>query len=90
MDYDVISAALRSHVGRIVAFVLTPILLPLVGAGSVWAQDAIGVNLDPNEVVAYVVAVVAGCALVAFKWLENRGRFELVAAETQKLHDAGA
>jgi len=89
MDYDVISAALKSQIGRVVAFVLTPVLLPIVGAVSVWAQDAVGINLDPTAVVAYVVAVVGGCALVAFKWLENRGRFELVAVEAQKLHDAG-
>lgn len=80
----------RSHIGRIVTFVLTPILLPLVGAGAVWAQDVIGIDLDPAQVTAYVGAVVIGLAIVVYKWLANRGDWErIIVQQVQQLHAEG-
>lgn len=90
MPYDVISAALQSYIGRIVAFVLTPILLPAVGAISVWMQNSIGIDLPVEAVVGYTISTTIGVALVIYKWLENRGRFEIAAAQVVKLHDEGA
>lgn len=46
---------IEKYIGRIVAFVLTPMLLPLVGAAAVWAQDALGVDLNAGQVTGFVV-----------------------------------
>jgi sulfite exporter TauE/SafE len=80
-----------NNVGRIVAFVLTPILLPGVGAVAFWLQNVIGIDLQQYTAVAvgFVVSVVTGCALVAYKWLENRGAWEKGVAELEALYHAG-
>lgn len=82
---DVIS----SNIGRVVTFVVTPILLPIVALGSVWLQDNLGINLDPTETVAYIGTVVSGLSLVIFKWLSNRGEWEKTVATIEKLHEEG-
>jgi uncharacterized membrane protein YeaQ/YmgE (transglycosylase-associated protein family) len=76
---------LQSNVGRYVAFLLTPILLPLVGAVAFWLQDALGVDMDPVAVTGFLVAVIGGLAAVLVTWLRNRGKFESAAAETLTL-----
>jgi hypothetical protein len=84
---------LQSNIGRYVAFVLTPILLPLVGATAVWAQDKIGLDIQAYggvpAVVGFIVSVVAGTAAVLLTWLRNRGKFEVQAAESATLLKAG-
>jgi hypothetical protein len=89
MDMDQLDDVVRSNIGRIVAFVLTPLLLPLVAVGTAWLQRVIGVGLDPAEVVGVVVATTTGVAAVAYKWLHNRGEFERLVLEVHKLYDAG-
>jgi hypothetical protein len=80
---------IRSNIGRVVAFVVTPILLPVVGAFAVWLQDVAGINLNPTETTAYIAAVVAGVGLVAYKWLANRGEWERAVVTVKELHDMG-
>lgn len=80
---------LDQYIGRVVAFVLTPILLPVTGAVANWVQDAAGLDLDGGALAAYVVAVVAGVALAAFKWLANRGEWEKAVEELEALYNAG-
>lgn len=86
---DEFNRVISSNIGRIVAFVLTPILLPVIGAIAYWLQDKLGVNLDPQEAVAYIVTVVGGVAAVIFKWLSNRGEWETTIATIEQLHAAG-
>lgn len=80
---------MEQYIGRIVAFVLTPLLLTVVTPLAVWAQAQLGINLNPAEVVAYIVTVGTGIALVAYKWLHNRGEFEKGVHLIEHLHDAG-
>lgn len=80
---------MEQYIGRIVAFVLTPILLTVVTPLAVWAQAKLGVHLDPAEVVAYIVTIGTGIALVAYKWLHNRGEFEKGVQLLENLHAAG-
>jgi uncharacterized membrane protein YeaQ/YmgE (transglycosylase-associated protein family) len=81
--------SLQSNIGRYVAFLLTPLLLPLVGAAAFWLQDALGVDMDPVAVTGFLVAVVGGLAAVLVTWLRNRGGHERAAAETLALLKAG-
>jgi hypothetical protein len=80
----------NNYIGRIVAFVLTPILVPAVTAVAAWAQDAIGINLDGAQLTAYVIAVATGLAVVAATWLRNNGTWEVASAELIKLHELGS
>jgi hypothetical protein len=82
---------LQSNIGRWVTFILTPILLPLVGAAAYWLQDVVGVNLkaDPAVVTAYIVAVVGGLAAMVVTWLRNRGNHERQALEALTVMKAG-
>jgi hypothetical protein len=79
----------QSNVGRVVAFVFTPILLPVVGGLAFWLQKVIGIHMDPAEATGYIVAIVAGAGLTAYKWVHNRGEFEKAALEVHKLYEAG-
>jgi hypothetical protein len=81
--------AIRSNIGRVVAFVLTPILLPVTTIVANWLQDAAGLDLNGGDLAAYLVAIAVGVALAAFQWLRNRGEWERATMEVHKLYDAG-
>lgn len=87
MDDSTVGNAFESQIGKIVAFVLTPILAPLVGALAFWLQDKLGINMDPAVAVGYIVTVVSAVAVAAGTWLHNRGKWEATVAETAALHD---
>lgn len=87
MNFDEL---VNNNIGRIVAFVLTPILIPTATAVAAWLQDALGINLSGAELTAYVVAVAAGLSVIAATWLRNRGQWEIAQAELIKLHELGA
>lgn len=79
MNIDVLknlAKALESKIARYVALILTPILLPLIGAAAIWLEKNIGVHVDPVVATGYVVTVVGGVALAIYKWLEGRAHFE--------------
>jgi cell division inhibitor SulA len=80
----VLLTSLQSNVGRYVAFILTPILLPLVGAAAYWLQNVVGIDMQDHvaAVTAFIVATVGGLAGVIITWLRNRGLHETAAAET--------
>jgi|SRR3954465_2611247 anti-sigma factor RsiW len=80
---------ITSQIGRLVAFVLTPILLPVAAVVANWAQDALGLDLNGADLTAYVVTVVAGVALGAWQWLKNRGEWEKAVEVVGKYHDSG-
>jgi hypothetical protein len=80
---------LDNYIGRIVAFVLTPILLPLMGALAFWLQDVAGVDMDPEVATGFVVSVVVGLALAVWQWLKNRGNWETQAENVLASLDAG-
>lgn len=79
----------EAYIGRIVAGVVTPLLLPLAGAFAIWVNKATGLDLDGAELTAYVGTVVTGVAAVGYKWLSNRGEYEKLKLELEKLYEAG-
>ena len=78
-----------SSIGRLVAFVLTPILIPVATGVAAWIQNVVGIDLTGDQLTAYVVAVATGLAIVVATWLRNRGQWEIAQAELQKLHALG-
>lgn len=92
-QFQALLDSLQSNVGRYVAFVLTPILLPVTGAVALWAQDKIGVDVQQYggvaAVVGFEVTVVGGAAGALITWLRNRGNHERAAVETLTLLKAG-
>lgn len=88
---SLLDTVINNNIGRVVAFIVTPILLPLVGAGSFWLQDAIGIDLQQytGAAIAFVVAVIVGVALAIFKWLEGLGLWQKAIAELHTLYEAG-
>lgn len=84
---------LQSNIGRYVTFVLTPLLLPLVGAGGLWLQSKIGFDIQQYggapAVVGFIVSTVAGTAGAILLWLRNRGNHERGAVESLVLLKAG-
>jgi hypothetical protein len=81
--------AIKSQIGRLVAFVLTPILLPLSAAVANWMQDVLGLNLNGADLTAFVISVVVGVALAIYKWLSNRGEWERVMTWLTQSHLLG-
>jgi hypothetical protein len=85
-----IDAVLRSTISRLVA-VLVPVLSGVLGAGLLWLQNAVGIDLqvDPAVAAAFIGTIVLGGCLVGLKWLEGRAQFEAAALELKKLHELG-
>lgn len=79
----------NNYISRIVAFVLTPILLPLAASVANWLQDVLGLNLAGADLTAFVIAVVVGAALTAFQWLRGRVKWEVALAELEHLKSLG-
>jgi hypothetical protein len=89
MDWqDTFEQVMTSTIGRLVA-AGPALLLPVFGAVSFWLQDKLGINMDPAVAVAFVTTIVTGAALLAWKWLDNRGKFERIVTEMHKLYEAG-
>lgn len=86
---DTVNDVVTSQIGRVVTFVVTPILLPVVGALAFWLQNKIGIDMNPTEATAYIAAIVTGGAGVIWKWLHNRGEYERSVIELHKLYEAG-
>jgi uncharacterized membrane protein YeaQ/YmgE (transglycosylase-associated protein family) len=81
--------AITSYIGRIVAFVLTPLLLPITAVVANWLQDALGVNLNGGALAAFLVSVVVGVALAIWQWLRGRVQWERLATELVHLRETG-
>lgn len=84
-----LTKVLESNIGRIVAGLVLPLLLPITGAFAAWLQDAAGVDLDGAALASYVAAVVVGVALAGYKWLANRGEFEQAVVQTTLWQEEG-
>ena len=67
-------------IGRVVL-----IATPLLTAGAAWvaglvARHVPGVTLDQTQIVSFMIAIVAVCAGLAWKWLQGWQQHELLVA----------
>lgn len=69
------------YVGRIVAFVVTPITAGITAWLVPWAAEHLPghPNLDGENLTLLAVAGVVAVGGAAYKWLDNRGKHELQA-----------
>ncbi len=85
---DPVDDAVNSVIGR-VAVVLVSLAAPVIAVFCAWAQDKIGINLDPTEVATLVGTTVAGIIALGYKWIHNRGEYERLVLELEKVYAAG-
>ena len=62
-----------SFIGRYVAFLILPFATALSTLVATKAKAWFGIDLDPAEVIAFVISIAGGIAV----WLYNRGRYEV-------------
>ena len=77
------------YIGR-VTVALTALLLPFAVTFANWVLDNTGVDLPSKDITFILVAVTLGLGAVVYKWLHNRGEYERVVLELEKLYEAGA
>jgi hypothetical protein len=70
----------NSNIGRWVAFLLGPLALLFGGFVAAKAKSWFNYDLAPAEAAAYFLTIVGGIAALLFKWLHNRGKYELAKA----------
>lgn len=82
---------LSEYTGRIVAFIVTPIVTALTGVFTIWATKHIpNVHLDAQEISNIAIASVVAVGAAAYKWLENRGKHEQLVTINSQQPPAGA
>lgn len=85
---------LQTNVLRLIAVRVIPLIMAsgVVTGGLAWLQDAVGIDLDPAVLTAYVVATMAGVVAVAFAYVKNHGGAAYIGAallELAKVQEAG-
>lgn len=86
MDLD---AIFRSYIGRVVAFVLTPLLAVAAAPAVNAVNEVLGTGFSDQQLSNIAIATVVGIAAVAWQWLRNRGHWEATVLEVEKLYEAG-
>lgn len=86
MDLDTL---FRNYIGRIVAFVVAPLLAVAAPPVVNFANSILGTEFTDQQLSNIAIATVVGVALVVWQWLRNRGQWETAALELEKLYEAG-
>jgi hypothetical protein len=81
--------AIESQIGKIVAGVVIPLVLPLGTSLAYGLQKWFGIHLTGATLTGYLAAIAAGIAITGYKWLENRGSWERAVLEVAHFYDAG-
>ena len=83
----------HTYIGRVVAFVLVPVLTSLSITVVPWLNEVLGTDLTTDQVANAVLAVIVGQILLGWQWLRNRGNWEIadkVQSEIQSAYDLGS
>jgi hypothetical protein len=86
---DQIEKVFKSYIGRVVAFVLAPLLAIAVPPLTVAVNNVLGTGFSDGEIATVAIAAVVGVALAVFQWLRNLGNWEAKAQEAYMLYRAG-
>lgn len=71
---------LQSNISRWVTFLFGPLAIAAGGFVAVKAKSWFGYDLAPAEATAYMLGIVGGVSALIFKWLHNRGQYEIAKA----------
>jgi protein-S-isoprenylcysteine O-methyltransferase Ste14 len=86
MDLD---SLFHSYIGRIVAFILAPLLALAVPPLVELVNDVLGTDFSDQQITYIAIATVVGVALVLWQWLRNRGDWEKSVLEVEKIFEVG-
>lgn len=86
---DTVNDVVTSQIGRVVTFLLAPLLLTAVPPVTNAVNEVFGLGFTDQQISNVVIAIVIGLALVVYKWLSNRGAYERTIVELHKLYEAG-
>lgn len=86
---DMLDSVFKSYIGRIVAFVLAPVLLVAVPPVTNAINEVLGTGYSDQQISNVAIATVVGLAIVIWQWLRNRGNWEKQLAELKALYEAG-
>ena len=87
---DKLGEVFTANIGRVVTFVLTPILVVAVPPVTNALNEVLGTGFSDQQISNIAIATVVGLALVVWRWLGNRGNWENKLAELHMLYEAGA
>jgi hypothetical protein len=85
-----INTGIGRYVSKGVAFVLTPLLLPLMTSLAYGIQKWFGLKLDAAQLTGYLTAIAAGIGLTAYKWISNRGEWERTVLQLSQWYKLGS
>lgn len=85
-----INTGIGQYVSRAVAFVVTPLLLPLMTSLAYGIQKWFGLNLDAAQLTGYLAAIAGGIGLTAYKWIANRGEWERTVLQLSQWYKFGS
>jgi hypothetical protein len=86
---DRLSEVFTANIGRVVAFLLTPLLAVAVPPVVQGANEVLGTAYTDQQLSNVAIATVVGIAIVIWQWLRNRGKWEEKLAELEALYEAG-
>lgn len=70
----------QSNISRWVTFLFGPLAIAAGGFVAVKAKSWFGYDLAPAEATAYLLGIVGGISALVYKWLHNRGQYEIAKA----------
>lgn len=80
----------KQYIGRFVAWALAPVLLVAVPPVVHALNSALGTHFSNQQLSNIAIAIVVGLALVLYKWLHNRGKWENFLAWLEHVEKTGA
>lgn len=67
------------YIGRLVVL-LSPVFGSVAVAIANWVQDAIGADLDETQLTVFLTGVFVAVSGIVYRWLANRGVWEIAQA----------
>lgn len=77
----VLDSIFKSNIGRIVAFIATPLLAVAVPPIVDGLNTVLDTDFSNQEISNIAIATIVGIAIVIWQWLRNRGNWETRVAE---------
>jgi high-affinity Fe2+/Pb2+ permease len=86
---DLLGGWLSANVGKLVAGVMAPVFAWLSPAVAGLANEVFKLHLSSQQVSNVGIAIIAGLAIMGYKWLHNRGEWERAMLDIQKVYLLG-
>ena len=86
---DLFGSWLNANIGKIVAGVLAPVFAWFSPAVAGLANKVFNLHMSPQQVSNLAIGIIAGLALIGYKWLQNRGEWERAVLDIQKSYLLG-